>query len=206
LTQPTSIGDGAFSFNSQLIAFTVDVNNKTYTSIDGALFSKDGRTLVAYPPGKKGQYSIPQGVAQIESGAFAGTQLTSVTIPANIDPNAFSSGLKTCYETNFKYAGTYTLQNGAWSRTGGPVLPAELTLGEGVIIIKIDGVSQVVQPGQSITLAPGVHTIVQHWGRGTKTTELKDNDPWEINLRSGKRYIITAREEGSRILFSIREQ
>jgi hypothetical protein len=154
--------------------------------------------------------TFPSGVTTIGRRAFSYNRLTSVTIPTNINPDGFSPELETCYETNFKTAGTYTLQNGAWSRTEGDILPAELTLGENVYISKIDGESRPVKAGESILLNPGRHTIVQHWvrdtGRGFENTDLKDDDPWEINLRPGRRYIITVRPEGGQFMFSIREQ
>ncbi|MDR3147947.1 MAG: leucine-rich repeat domain-containing protein, partial [Treponema sp.] len=58
----TTIEGGAFANNPALSAITVDANNPAYTTIDGVLFSKDGRTLVAYPAGKGSSYAIPQGV------------------------------------------------------------------------------------------------------------------------------------------------
>lgn len=46
--------------------------HKKYKSIDGVLFSKDGRTLVSYPVAKKERtYIIPNGVLKIGQSAFA---------------------------------------------------------------------------------------------------------------------------------------
>ncbi|MBQ0009863.1 MAG: leucine-rich repeat domain-containing protein, partial [Ruminococcus sp.] len=48
----TSIGYGAFSGCSGLTEITVASNNGHYTSIDGVLFTADGKTLICYPAGR----------------------------------------------------------------------------------------------------------------------------------------------------------
>lgn len=72
----------------------VDPNNKNYKSVDGILFSKDGKTIVRYPAAKNGGYAVPADVNTIGGGAFAhSTKLTSVTISegvTDIPENAFT--------------------------------------------------------------------------------------------------------------------
>ena len=62
-----------------------DANDRYYTQ-DGVLFSsKEERTLVRCPLGKRGAYEIPSGVEVIGKGAFAGcSQLTDITIPTGV--------------------------------------------------------------------------------------------------------------------------
>jgi len=73
--------------------------NPRYTSMDGILFSKDGMTLIAYPMGRSGEYTIPEGVTSIYRNAFENcARLTSIIIPnsvTEIGENAFNkcSGL-----------------------------------------------------------------------------------------------------------------
>ena len=82
----TSIGEEAFSGCSRLKAISVASANKQYKDIDGVLFTKDGKTLLAYPAGKpQTTYSIPSGVTFIDESAFLGCKsLSAVTIPASV--------------------------------------------------------------------------------------------------------------------------
>ena len=68
-----------------LMNIYVDSNNAHYSSVDGVLYSKDGLTLVAFPTGREGSFTIPDGVEVIENRAFIGANsLTQVIIPDNI--------------------------------------------------------------------------------------------------------------------------
>ena len=81
----TSIGVGAFEGCSSLTSINVDPNNPNYISVDGVLFNKDKTTLVVYPGGKQGAYTIPEGIEQIADSAFFDcSSLTSITIPNSV--------------------------------------------------------------------------------------------------------------------------
>ncbi len=68
----SSIGDGAFMSCPALTAIGVDVGNASFSSVDGILFADNGKTLVAYPEGKKSaEYVIPADVTTIREEAFA---------------------------------------------------------------------------------------------------------------------------------------
>jgi len=72
---------------------TVDASNSSYSSLDGVLFNKSQTTLIQYPPGKAGSYTIPASVTSIEKHAFYYcTKLTDIAIPAstNIREPAFT--------------------------------------------------------------------------------------------------------------------
>ena len=81
---PASVENIEGSFNMEWNPFkdsinleeiTVDEENEFYKSVDGVLYSKDGRTLLAYPPNKKEKsYTIPKEVESIYQGAFAGNK------------------------------------------------------------------------------------------------------------------------------------
>jgi hypothetical protein len=81
----TNIGIVPFAQDTSLSSIQVDANNPAFTSIDGVLFSKDKTTLLAYPNGKAGSYSIPNGVTSIAIGSLEYSPgLVSLTIPASV--------------------------------------------------------------------------------------------------------------------------
>lgn len=88
----TSIGAGAFD-DRPVKEFVVDSNNKSYTAIDGVLFSKDRSVLLAYPIAKsETSYTVPAGVKRIENSALANTHFESISFPdglISIGNNAF---------------------------------------------------------------------------------------------------------------------
>ena len=59
--------------------------SKFYTSVDGVLYTKNKRTLIAYPAGKSSYYTIPSDVNTISMYAFKNnTVLTCVNIPSSV--------------------------------------------------------------------------------------------------------------------------
>jgi len=81
----TSIGSGSFFVCNQLTAITVSAQNPVYSSVDGVLYNKNQSTLIHYPGGITGSFTIPTSVTSIEGDAFYFcTRLTSVTIPSSV--------------------------------------------------------------------------------------------------------------------------
>jgi hypothetical protein len=91
----TNIGAAAFKYCSSLTAITVDAQNPAYNSMAGVLFNKDQTTLIQYPGGKAGSYTIPSSVSCIGDDAFAYCfNLSGVTIGnavTNIGKDAFNN-------------------------------------------------------------------------------------------------------------------
>lgn len=82
----TSIEAYAFDGCYSLTEIKVDSKNKNYKSIDGDLYSKDGKTLVQYAIGKKGKtFRIPSNVKEIVEGAFRGCTLETIGISSNVE-------------------------------------------------------------------------------------------------------------------------
>ena len=81
------IGDGAFAYCKSLL-IAVKKGNKHFKEgkKDLAIYTKDGKTLVAYSPGSKvSEFKVPKKVTRIRSTAFGGAlALTSVTLPAGL--------------------------------------------------------------------------------------------------------------------------
>jgi len=88
ITVPASvvtISDSAFDKCEELSDIFVEVGNSKYKSIDGVLFTKDEKTLLQYPSGRKGSYTVPRDVESIYSKAFQYCSgITWLTIPASI--------------------------------------------------------------------------------------------------------------------------
>ena len=82
----TSIGNWAFLRCTGLTSITVDEDNTSYQSIDGNLYSKDGKTLIQYAIDKKNtSFTIPDSVTSIGEWAFRDcTGLTSIVIPDSV--------------------------------------------------------------------------------------------------------------------------
>jgi hypothetical protein len=103
-TSVTTIGISAFNTCSALTSINVETSNTNYSSLDGVLFNKLQTTLIQYPGGKSGPYTIPASVETIGYRAFLfSTGLTSVTIPASvtsIDEAAFQSCFSLTSVTN----------------------------------------------------------------------------------------------------------
>jgi hypothetical protein len=80
-----SIGNEAFFGCSSLANIEVAPDNPNFSSVDGVLFDKNLTTLIRYPEGKQGEYTIPDGVIDISESVFSGNvALTSVTIPNSV--------------------------------------------------------------------------------------------------------------------------
>jgi hypothetical protein len=81
----SSIGDGAIGYCEKLENITVATANEHFKVVDNVLFSKDGKTLVAYPMGKTAtEYTIPASVTTIGFDAFYHCPyLETVTIENN---------------------------------------------------------------------------------------------------------------------------
>ena len=88
-----NIAGAVFRGCNLLTAINVDEANPNYKSADGVLFTKDGKTLMNYPAGKRGVwYIMPTEVTSIGSYAFEMAGITNITIPnsvTNIGDHAF---------------------------------------------------------------------------------------------------------------------
>ena len=95
ITLPASLktlGEHAFDGCYGLTEICVEDGNNAYCGMDGVLFSKPDLALVQYPPGKVGNYTVPENVTSINNLAFCNTNIESVTIKGSLQSigrNAF---------------------------------------------------------------------------------------------------------------------
>ena len=95
----SEIGVFVFKECPELVSITVEEGSPYFKSVDGNLYSADGRILYRYAPGKQeSEFCIPDGVTEIFVGAFSQCQwLRSVVFPDSVRKigyNAFEgSGL-----------------------------------------------------------------------------------------------------------------
>jgi hypothetical protein len=93
----TNLDEFAFGPCASLTAIDVDTNNPAYCGVAGVLFNKSKTTLVQFPAGLAGSYTIPNGVTNIGDGAFYVCDgLTNVTAPASIT-RIGEQGFAFCY-------------------------------------------------------------------------------------------------------------
>jgi hypothetical protein len=114
----TNIGNVAFAPCTRLGGITVDALNPSYASVEGVLFDKSRTTLIQYPGGKSGGYTIPNGVTRIRRCAFMDCiNLTSIRIAhtvTEIEQGAFSVCLRLVgayFEGHAPVIEPYSLQN-----------------------------------------------------------------------------------------------
>lgn len=79
------IGQAAFSACDSLVEISVKNDNKNYKSIDGNLYSSDGKTLMQYAAGKsETSFCVPTSVINFGKQAFRHSRLASITLPNRI--------------------------------------------------------------------------------------------------------------------------
>jgi len=89
----TNIQAGCFEYCFSLTGINVDQANQWFTSSGGVLFDASQATLLQYPGGFSGSYTIPAGVTTIGDHAFFANFLSNISIPStvtNIGPVAFA--------------------------------------------------------------------------------------------------------------------
>ncbi|MDR2759421.1 MAG: leucine-rich repeat domain-containing protein [Spirochaetaceae bacterium] len=93
-----TIGKGAFSWCSNLIAIRVNKANRVYAGRKGVLFNKTFTELIRFPEGKTiSSYSVPDSVSAIGNWAFSKCgNLRSITLPGSLS----SIGEGAFYECN----------------------------------------------------------------------------------------------------------
>ena len=72
-------------YDCTIDAYEVPEDHPLYQAIDGVLFSKDGKTLLAYPNGRTDEhYDVPAGVEHIWPYAFGTDYLKTISLPIGL--------------------------------------------------------------------------------------------------------------------------
>jgi hypothetical protein len=103
------VGWKPFTGASSITDIIVHEENEAYKSVDGVLYTKNGKSLIWYPTGKtQTEFTIPNGVTEISDYGFANCKaLTSITIPPETTGYAAyafhnCTGLKAVYISDLK--------------------------------------------------------------------------------------------------------
>ena len=82
----TEITGSPCAYSSSLKEIVVDPGNPSYCSVEGVLYSADRNTLIQYPAGKEGTYTIPDGVRMLAYQSFRGCgKLSELVVPESVD-------------------------------------------------------------------------------------------------------------------------
>lgn len=86
LVFPASVKSfSSLTFNGLWEVTSIEMpDNGIYKSVDGVLYADKGKTLLRYPAGRKGDFTIPPKVNNIASDAFTNTRLTSIVVPSTV--------------------------------------------------------------------------------------------------------------------------
>jgi hypothetical protein len=120
----SSIGESVFTTCLNLTNISVSPDNLSYGSSNGILFDKSLATLLVYPGGLKGNFTVPNAVTNIGDGAFLGcVDLTNVTIPESI-VHIGTSAFAACPNLNNI---SVSKDNGQYSSAGGVLFNRDRT-------------------------------------------------------------------------------
>ena len=161
----TRIGAGAFA-NSSLQEFKVEENNQNYVSIDGILFNRERTSIIAFPGGKTGHYTIPSYITCIRDSAFSNGNLTSVTIPSSVTTIGSAAFYNNQLTSVTIYPGVTTIGNSAFS--GNQLTSVTIPPG----VTEIGRAAFLHNQLTSVTIPPGVTTIESSAFSGNQLTNV----------------------------------
>ena len=81
----TRIGDHLAGYATSLATYTVDEKNENFCSVDGIVYTKDMKKLVAYPPAyPTTEFTVPSSVEMIGYGSAYTAAIESLIIPDSV--------------------------------------------------------------------------------------------------------------------------
>ncbi len=163
ITLPQSVNSiGAQSFVGcyELESITVDENNTEFKSIDGNLYSKDGKTFLQYAVGKRAEtFVVPNGVEAIGDSAFQSAMyLRDVTLPEGL-LNVYDHAFNNCGITSIRIPDSVAVIAGDvfdyCSNLTSIVLGSGLMALEGDVFLGCENLAQVINYSNYITVEKG---------------------------------------------------
>ena len=79
------INVGAFYDCTTLKNYYVTNTNPVYSSVDGVLYTKDEKSIVAFPVGRTKTVTVKEGTVSIQSGAFYSSQAKKIVLPESLE-------------------------------------------------------------------------------------------------------------------------
>ena len=132
----------------------VEEENTNYKSVDGDLYSKDGKKLIQYAIGKKETiFTVPNGVEVVEKSAFSSAKLLEIILPEGLltlESNAFGYS---SLETIVLPSSLKTIKAWAFDHTNltSIVIPKNVTTLEGQPFFYCQKLKYIKMSGQSLS-------------------------------------------------------
>jgi len=171
----TSIGYGAFMYCDGLTSIDVSGDNPVYSSVDGVLLNKAKDTIILYPRGKQGAFTIPNTVAHIYSDLFSGCDgLTSINVNddnpkySSVDGVLFNKAKDTLIICPRGKQGAFAIPSGVTvieteafrsTRLTSVTIPNSVTSIRSYAFYECDGLTSVTIPSGVTELGDGVFTF-----------------------------------------------
>ena len=111
----TVLGLAVFSGCPAMTSITVDPANTAFSSIDGVLYDKTSTTIIQYPDGKAGAFTIPSTIISVGYAFAYAMGVTAINVDSgnqhysSIDGVLFSKDNTTLYQYPLGRAGNYVI-------------------------------------------------------------------------------------------------
>lgn len=144
----------AFGGCENLLTIKVEEENANYKSVDGNLYSKDGKKLIQYAIGKKETiFTVPNGVEVVEKSAFSEAKLLEIVLPEGLLTLESSAFSYSSLETIVLPSSLTTIKSWAFSNTNltSIVIPKNVTTLENQAFSYCQKLKYIKMSGQSLS-------------------------------------------------------
>lgn len=158
------IGRYVFGDCNSLLNIEVSAANQYYKSVDGVLYSKDGKTLIAYPGGRtEKSFKIPDSVTAIASGALDCDSLTELYIPKSVTEMSFlGSNIKNIYysgtETDFNSIKFFIPYGATVGYNAKPNEKYDVNCDDKIDVLDIIGIKKAISAGETKTYQSDINS------------------------------------------------